>query len=189
MADPSESSDPELSEWLSGAVDAHQSRLLAYARGTLRDPSSAQDVVQETFLQLCRKAREIVATPDPPSLAEFASRLTPWLFKVCRTRVIDMQRRKRPQAFSSYGDDDTSAEATVIDPAPMPGDVAVMDEQHRVAESLGTLTPRQREILQLRMQGGMSYREIAEVTGLTPTNVGFHLHQAVNALRRTLAHA
>lgn len=194
MVDPSESSELDasesLSEWLSGAVDAHQSRLLAYARGVLRDKSSSQDAVQETFLQLCRKARTIVATPEPPSLAEFGRRLTPWLFTVCRTRVIDMQRKKRPQAFSSYGDDDTSAEATVMDTAPMPDDVAVMDEeQQQIAESLGSLTPRQREILQLRMQGGLSYREIAEVTGLTPTNVGFHLHQAVNALRQSLTHA
>ncbi|TWU02045.1 RNA polymerase sigma factor [Neorhodopirellula pilleata] len=186
--------DLRLDEWLSDAVQCHQSRLLAYARGILRDRSSSQDAVQETFLQLCHKARQIVATPEPPTLAEFGQRLTPWLFKVCRTRVIDMQRKRTPQAFTSLptrsdrGDDDVSAGVTVVDTSPTPDDVASMDEeQRRVADSIGTLTPRQREVLQLRIQSGLSYREIAEVTGLTPTNVGFHLHQAVNSLRQTLA--
>lgn len=183
-----------LDDWLSDAVDGHQSRLLAYAGGILRDRSSSQDAVQETFLQLCRKARQIVATPEPPTLAEFGQRLTPWLFKVCRTRVIDMQRKRTPQAFTSLpahsdrGDDDVSPGIAVVDTSPTPDDVASMDEeQQRVAESIDSLTPRQREVLQLRMQGGLSYREIAEVTGLTPTNVGFHLHQAVSSLRQTLA--
>ena len=39
----------------------------------------------------------------------------------------------------------------------------------------------------LRLQAGLSYREIAEVTGLTVGNVGFHLHEAVRNLRDTLA--
>lgn len=183
-------SPDEVTAWITDAVDRHQSRLLAYARGILRDRSVAQDAVQETFLQLCRKAREIAATPPPPPpLDAFAERLSPWLFTVCRTRVIDMQRKRTPHALGSDPDGDgLSAEAAIIDPAPMPDDVAIADEDtRRVADQIGTLTPRQREVLQLRMQAGLSYREIAEVTGLTPTNVGFHLHQAVSALRQTLA--
>jgi len=179
------------SELIARAVDEHQRSLLAYAAGLLRDRCAAQDAVQETFLQLCRKARDVASTDEPPTLAEFAARLAPWLFTVCRTRVIDMQRKRTPQGFAvrekSDGSRDSSAEAAVLDPGPTPDDVAVAGEEHRlVAESIGGLTPRQREIIQLRMQAGLSYREIAEVTGLTTTNVGFHLHQAVASLRKQL---
>ena len=175
--------------WISDAVDRHQSRLLAYARSILRDRSVAQDAVQETFLQLCRKARKVATTPEPPTLAEFAEMLSPWLFTVCRTRVIDMQRKRNPQAFAASPDGDgDSAETAVVDPSPLPDDVVVTGEENQlVAKSIDTLTPRQREVLQLRMQGGLSYREIAEVTGMTTSNVGFHLHQAVSSLRQTLA--
>jgi RNA polymerase sigma-70 factor (ECF subfamily) len=154
----------------------------------LHDPVAAQDAVQDTFLQLCRKARQIAASDEPPTLAEFAARLAPWLFTVCRTRVIDMQRKHQPQAFATRRDpDDSAPEAAVMDPGPTPEDVAVASEEHRrVAESISELSARQREILQLRMQAGLSYREIAEVTGLTTTNVGFHLHQAVASLRKQL---
>jgi RNA polymerase sigma-70 factor (ECF subfamily) len=34
---------------------------------------------------------------------------------------------------------------------------------------------------------GLSYREIAEVTGMTTSNVGFHLHEAVRNIRQILA--
>lgn len=182
------------SELIARAVQTHQRSLLAYATGLLRDPVAAQDAVQDTFLQLCRKARQVAGSEEPPTLAEFAARLAPWLFTVCRTRVIDMQRKKTPQSFpqrwdaSARGDD--APEASVIDHRPTPHDAAQANEEHqRVADSIGELTPKQREILQLRMQAGLSYREIANVTGLTTSNVGVHLHQAVASLRKQLATA
>lgn len=176
------------------AVDTHQRSLLAYATGLLRDPVAAQDAVQDTFLQLCRKTRQVAGSDEPPTLAEFAARIAPWLFTVCRTRVIDMQRKKMPQSFArrrdSHASRDEAPEAAVIDPRPTPHDVAQASEEHqRVADSIGELTPKQREILQLRMQAGLSYREIADVTGLTTSNVGVHLHQAVASLRKQLANA
>ena len=44
------------------------------------------------------------------------------------------------------------------------------------------LEPRQREVLLLRIQEGKSYKEIAEITDLTATNVGFILHQTMRSL-------
>ncbi len=191
---PGASSDDDPSELIALAVDEHQRSLLAYAAGLLRDPVAAQDAVQDTFLQLCRKARQVAGSDEPPTLTEFAARLAPWLFTVCRTRVIDMQRKKTPQSFARRRDanesSDNAPEALVMDPGPTPADAAQASEEHRrVADSIGDLTPKQREILQLRMQAGLSYREIADVTGLTTSNVGFHLHQAVASLRKQLATA
>lgn len=182
------------SEIISRAVDEHQQSLLAYAAGLLRDPVAAQDAVQDTFLQLCRKARQVASSDEPPTLAEFTARLAPWLFTVCRTRVIDMQRKRKPQSFAVRHEPGETGEAApevaVMDPRPTPADAAQASEEHRrVADSLGGLTPKQREILQLRIQAGLSYREIADVTGLTTSNVGFHLHQAVASLRKQLATA
>jgi len=44
----------------------------------------------------------------------------------------------------------------------------------------------QQEAVYLRFQGGLSYKEIAEVTGHTVTNVGFLLHAAVKSIRAQL---
>ena len=77
---------------------------------------------------------------------------------------------------------------SVADPNPDASQV-VSDAEDKVMLSslVSKLSPRQQEVIRLRLQAGLSYREIADVTGLTVSNVGFHLHEAVRNLRDTLA--
>lgn len=134
------------------------------------DWQGAQDAVQETFLRLCREDRE-----------KIESRVTAWLFSVCRSRVIDMQRTNHATPIDA-------SQVTVADPAPDAVQVASdAEDKVHLNELVGCLSPRQQEVLRLRMQAGLSYRQIAEVTGLTIGNVGFHLHEAVRRLRDSLA--
>lgn len=154
-------------EWIAAVVDRFERPLLAYASRMFGcDHGRAQDAVQETFLRLCREDRTTIE-----------SRIAAWLFSVCRTRVIDMQRSPS-HAMSS-------AELIPIpDPEPDASQIAESAEQSsRLASLVNTLSPRQQEVLRLRLQAELSYREIAEITGLTVSNVGFHLHAAVRALR------
>lgn len=152
-------------------VERYERPLLAYASRMLGgDFAGAQDAVQETFLRLCRE-----------SPAKLDGRIAAWLFSVCRTRVIDMQRSHHQRPVDA-------AELAVADPAPDAAQAAVTHEdQQRLTRLVGELSPRQQEVLRLRMQAGLSYREIAEITGLTVSNVGFHLHAAVKNLRDSLA--
>jgi len=155
------------SDWIESMVNRYERPLLAYACRLLGgDQSRAQDAVQETFLRLCREDRQ-----------QIESRIAAWLFSVCRTRVIDMQR--------SLGHAMNSLDCLpVVDPAPDASQLAESAEQaSKLAALVGTLTPRQQEVLRLRLQAELSYREIAEITGLTVSNVGFHLHAAVRSLR------
>ena len=65
--------------WIQDAIEKHEGSLLRYAQHFVHDLETARDVVQDTFLQLCRK-------PDE----ELRSRVAPWLFTVCRNRAIDI---------------------------------------------------------------------------------------------------
>ena len=51
---------------------------------------------------------------------------------------------------------------------------------------LHLLTDRQQEVVRLKFQGGLSYREIAEVMDTTVTNVGVMLHKAIKKIRRSI---
>lgn len=158
-------------ETINSLVDRYERPLLAYAGRMLGgDWQGAQDAVQETFLRLCRE--------DPQKIE---SRIAAWLFSVCRSRVIDMQRTNHSTPFDA-------SQIAVADAAPDVSDAVVeaedRDQLHNMVENL---TPRQQEVLRLRLQAGLSYREIAEITGLTIGNVGFHLHAAVRNLRDSLA--
>ena len=56
----------------------------------------------------------------------------------------------------------------------------------RVLELLDTLPENQQEVVRLKFQNGLSYREISEVTQLSVTNVGYLLHTAIKALRQQM---
>jgi RNA polymerase sigma-70 factor, ECF subfamily len=63
------------------------------------------------------------------------------------------------------------------------------DLRHRLEQLLGTLAPRQREILVLRLIVGLSAQETATAVGLTPTAVRVTQHRALAKLRGALTHA
>ncbi len=53
--------------------------------------------------------------------------------------------------------------------------------------ALEDLPPRQQEVVRLRLEGGLSYRDVAEVMETTTSNVGVLLHNAVKRLQKALA--
>ena len=76
------------------------------------------------------------------------------------------------------------------DPGPSPSvNAETNDMRDRLREQVEALPERQRELLYLKIHGHLSYREIAEATGLSVSNVGYLLHQAMQTLRRQLSAA
>ena len=61
------------------------------------------------------------------------------------------------------------------------------EETERLRELVDQLPERQRELLHLKIHGQLSYREMSEATGISVSNVGFLLHQAMRTLREKLA--
>lgn len=71
---------------------------------------------------------------------------------------------------------------------PEPGKLVEQGDQHaHVLRMLQHLPENQREVVRLKFQNGMSYKEIATVTELTVTNVGYLLHTAIQTLRAQVA--
>ena len=152
------------SQWVVDALELHEQALLRYARWLFGDLDSARDVVQDTFLRLCRE--------DPGRVGDH---LAPWLFTVCRNLAIDARKKAGRDAPL------TTAEIAVE---------CDLDTRHDTRQTLDhvfaildTLPRNQREVVHLRFQGGLSYRDISNVTGLSLGNVGFLLHTAVRAIR------
>ena len=123
-------------------VQQYERPLLAYANKMLGgDWQGAQDAVQETFLRLCRADRD-----------KIESRVAPWLYSVCRSRVIDMQRTNHstPVDTSDMHVADTTPDASQA--------ISANEEHEQLAVMVDQLSPRQQEVLRLRMQAGLSYR-------------------------------
>jgi RNA polymerase sigma-70 factor (ECF subfamily) len=159
------------SKWVRSLVDTHAADLTRYAASILRDDDLAKDVVQDVFLRLWKAPR---ATVEGHERA--------WLFKVCRNRSLDIYRKGgRMQPMN-----DAIAEQTPAD-APGPQHQAEQhDSQARILQMMQSLPEKQQEVVRLKFQNGMSYKEIAAVTEHSVTNVGFLLHTAIQTLRTRL---
>jgi RNA polymerase sigma-70 factor (ECF subfamily) len=153
------------------ALERYEGRLTRYATRITGDLDQARDIVQETFLRLCRT--------DP---SRVDGRLGEWLFTVCRNRAIDVGRKESRMKPLSEG----LAEAReTLEPAP--ADVAeARESKGRLRRVLDTLPERQQEVIRLKFQEGMSYREISRVTKLTVSNVGYLLHTGIQTMRSQL---
>ena len=161
--------------WIKCAIEEHEGPLLRYAQHFVHDLETARDVVQDTFLQLCRQPNE-----------ELRPRLAQWLFTVCRNRAIDVCRKERRMKLAP---EDQLADrlAEKSDRSMNPGDALEKTETAAgLLAQISKLPDRQQEVLRLKFNVGLSYKEIADVTGLTSSNVGFILHTAISKLRQRL---
>ncbi len=72
--------------------------------------------------------------------------------------------------------------------APDPAKAAERQEDASHASAmLNRLPEKQQEVIRLKIEHGLKYRQISEVTGLSVSNVGYLLHQGLQTLRRQLA--
>src|SRR5438034_1205275 len=83
--------DSAKSQWIVDALDRHEASLVRYANWILGDIESAREVVQETFLRLCKEQQSRVGTY-----------LAQWLFTVCRNLAFDT--RKKETRMTPLGD-------------------------------------------------------------------------------------
>lgn len=162
------------------AVEQYQRPLTAYALRLTGHAETARDVVQETFLRLQREA------------AEHNGHLRQWLYTVCRRCALDARRKERRMGRrGSSGGDDATDGARSGEPVDLRGrDPATLAESrdtgcHLVAHVDG-LPEQQREVIRLRFEHELCYREIAAVTGLSVSYVGYLIHTAIRTLRERM---
>ncbi|MCH2366713.1 MAG: sigma-70 family RNA polymerase sigma factor [Planctomycetes bacterium] len=153
----------------------YEGPLMRFVANFLRDESAAQDIVQETFLRVAKK---------PSKLLDVSS-CHNWLLKIARNLSIDHLRRlarnrKHSRALEYEAARSAAAAVPSIDR------LEKSERMARVRSEIDRLRPRLRMVMLLKVQEGKSYREIAEITGLTTTNVGYLIHQAMKTLKTRL---
>lgn len=151
------------------ALAAHEQKLLRFA-ASLVGRAHAADVVQDTFVALCRAER-----------TEIEGHLVPWLFTVCKNRALDL---KRDCGRLSDLEEDESMQSPDSGPASR---VERQQALGKVERALAELDERHRQAVMLKFSAGLKYKEIAEVMQTSVSNVGVILHTALKAIRKEIA--
>jgi RNA polymerase sigma factor (sigma-70 family) len=136
-------------------------RLLAVARGLCGAHADPEDLVQQTFLDLYRSRRALARSRDVESYA-FAS---------LRHRAAAAARRRRPASLE--------IEPGAEDPVPHESDA-------RLERALSALPAEQREALELRTAGGLTFEQLGAVLGVSADTAASRVRYALERLRRSL---
>ena len=157
-------------------VRRYQGPLLRYARCSL-GPDDAQDVVQETFLRLHKALRK-------NNLQNIVS-VGRWLFKVAHNCATDTLRKRHRTSKVMDKVTGNSVDRTANTPDGLE-EVVHREDCRLVLKLLGKLPPRQKQVLMLKIEGEMTYRQIGEITNQALGTVGYLINQGLGQLAREL---
>ncbi len=165
--------------------EANSRRLYNLAYRLVGDKQWAEDILQETFVRAYARAETFKA----------GGKVSTWLYRICTNLAYDHLRARKYRAMASLdspltqsGEHDMSTwSATLASSMPeATAEVERSDTETTVRRLIDELPDRERTVVLLRQYHGMTFKEIAEVLGLTARTVQNCLRRAKHKLYFTL---
>lgn len=155
------------SDRLGCLFDTHQARLYRLARRLARDAEDARDLVQDTFLRAAR---------SPGSVPAGTARQQAWLVRVLVNVSRDQWRKTAVRQRSHWprpAVSHSSEESAII-------------ARRTIWQALDILAPRRRAVIILHELDGLTVSDTAQLLGISPVTVRWHLARARRDLGRIL---
>ena len=165
---PEDTSPPDHTILVQQLFVKHQSAVKAFVLSLRPDFAEAEDILQEVFLTVTRKAAEFRA----------GSSFTAWAFAIARLKILEAHRRRKRHGMDTLSDDVVDALV-----ASVPENSFSESRLESVRQCLEKLAPRAQEIVRLRYHGEHGPEEIARRLAWTTNAVNVSLSKARVALR------
>jgi RNA polymerase sigma-70 factor (ECF subfamily) len=156
--------------------DRYYSRVHAYAASMLRDSTSSDDVVQETFMR-AQAHLDGLREPD---------RMVGWLFRIAHNVCMDHLRARHSSHIDSEVEPET---ACGCEAGSVQRDLERREMSACVHDKIDHLPATDRAVVLLFDIMGLSHQEVAEVLGIDPGTAKVRLHRARTKLRALLQNA
>jgi RNA polymerase sigma-70 factor (ECF subfamily) len=168
-------------------VERHHAPVYRFCLRALRNPEAAADATQEIFLRVVKNA------PSWEQKAKF----TTWLYTMARNFCIDEVRKAKFRRTDSLNepvarDGDSGEERLDRVASDVPAADRLADNvrlRRALDEAIAALPDEQRAVFLLREQGGLQFKDIADVTGVGENTVKSRMRYALGALQKRLAGA
>ncbi|MGZ3461253.1 MAG: RNA polymerase sigma factor [Archangium sp.] len=158
-------------------VERHRALLFSLMRRYAARPEDAADLAQQAFLRALEASRRVFSRWSPSGPAPFRA----WLLRIALNLAKNHARQGRRWL-----------QVVEVPEIEAPGESAQdalerAEQERRVRAAVLALPRRQREVLTLRVDAGLAFRDIAETLGITETNAKVNFHHAVKRLRAQVA--
>ena len=176
MSPDQASTQPSGRETVEGLFAALESPLLNYAMRLIGERSLAEDIVQDAFMKLHAQFDKV---REPRR----------WLYRTVHNQALNHRRQAgKIVPLNPQTEESEPAGSEASDPQPLPDEqIARWEGIGLVRLSLETLDERSREVVRLKFNEGLSYKDISARTGLKVGHVGYLLHHALKAIADELS--
>lgn len=166
-------------------VERHQDRVFGYLLGMVRDRNVANDLFQDTFLRVISAMQKSRATYTHDG------RWLSWVMRIARNAALDYLRSRKK--WQDVSPDPTDEDAPSFwDRLPdgdyQPADITMHAYERNafLDACIAKLPPEQREVLLLRHDGELTFREIAEMTDVSINTALGRMRYALINLRKMM---
>jgi len=171
-------------------LERHQERLFGYLIGMVRDREVANDLFQETFL------RVVAAMQRERATYTHQNRWLPWVMRIARNAALDHLRARKkwqdvtPEAGTADDDGDGFWERLKDSDVVDADDLMHLTERGAFLDAcIDRLPPEQKEVLLMRHETELTFREIAELTDVSINTALGRMRYALLNLRRMMLQA
>ncbi len=163
-------------------VERRQDQIFGYIMGMVHDRAVANDLFQDTF------ERVIKAMNDRRGSYSHNGQWLSWVMRIARNATIDYLRKQKKWSDVPDGEDNgRSFWDTLQSDTPSAEAALHRDQQRKVLHThIRKLAPEQREVLLLRQETDLTFREIAELTGVSINTALGRMRYALKNLRGML---
>jgi RNA polymerase sigma-70 factor (ECF subfamily) len=167
---------------MSALYDRYAKLVYGFVLGILKDTDAAEDVAQEVFVQVWRKAETYKPELGAPKQ---------WIVRIAHNRAINVLRSKRSREMQQETPIPSDLEANPAMSAQLSGNstwetTTNAEESQLIQRALGVLPAEQRELIELAFFQGYSHSEIAEMTAIPLGTVKTRIRSGIHSLRGQL---
>ena len=156
----------------------NQSKLFTYIMFVVRDQETANDIFQDTFVKVIMKLQEGKYTDS--------GKFSLWVTRIAHTVILDWYRQGKNEHIVEMAEDNDLTNLRSASVMDVCREEEIVSEQVMadVRRMMNALPAPQREVVYMRFYQGLSFKEIAEITGVSINTSLGRMRYAILNLRR-----
>jgi len=159
-------------------IKRHKSKVFTTIYLIVHDRYLAEDLFQETFIKVVQTFKSDKYNEE--------GKFLPWVLRIGRNLAIDYFRKaKRTPVITDTAGNDILSYISIAEESREDG-MMRMESEHSIRELVKLLPEEQREVLIMRHYGDMSFKEIADATGVSINTALGRMRYALNNMRKMI---